>query len=130
MRLDGTRLDLRTMADRSGEQPLVGGRRYIGVGADLVIISQLADGAEAGIGIGIPDQWVSLHCTPRGYDEHMSPIDRDGWLDVAALTPWREYWLELSRIGGIQVERSDSDGSRYRWYWPLPRDLWRGIQCG
>ena len=93
MRLDGTRLDLRTMADRSGRQPLIGGRRHLGVGADQVIVSRLAHGGRAGIGIGTPDAWVTIRCTPRGYDEHMSPIDRDGWLDVAALTQWLEYSL-------------------------------------
>lgn len=131
MRIDGTRLDLRTMADRGGGQrPLIGGRRHIGVGKDRAVISELGEAHNTGIGIGVPAPWVTIHCTPRSFDEHMSPVDRDGWLEVAALTPWREYWLELSRVGGVYVERADSDGSRYRWYWPLPADLWRKIQCG
>lgn len=130
MRIDGTRLDLRTMAEHgSDHRHLIGGRRHIGVGVNRAIISRLAHQDDAGIGIGVPAPWVVVYCTPRGHDEHMSPVDQDGWLDVAALTPWHEYWLELDRTGGIRVERADSDGSRYRHYWPLPADLWRRIQC-
>lgn len=130
MRIDGTRLDLRTMADRINRKPLIGGRRHLGVGGDMVIVSELGHPDQAGIGIGTPGPWVTIHCTTRGYDEHMSPIDRDGWLDVAALTPWREYWLELDPLGGVRVERADSDGNSFRWYWPIPSDSWRRIQCG
>jgi len=129
VRIDGKLLDLRTMADvMPSRKPLVGGRRHLGVGGDRVVISDLGTPEEAGIGIGTPAPWATIHCTPRGYDEHMSPIDRDGWLDVAALTPWREYWLELDVVGGVRVERSDSNGNSYRWYWPLPRDLWEKIR--
>ncbi len=127
MRLDGTRIELLSMAETGPERDLqIGGRRHLGVGRDQVVISNLGRQDEAGIGIGTPDPWVTLHCTPRGYDEHMSPVDRDGWLDLAALTEWREYWLELTWARGVSVERRDSDGSRYRWFWPLPTRLsWR-----
>lgn len=130
MRIDGTRLDLRTMADREGCKPLIGGRRHIGVGGSMVIVSDVDSPDRAGINIAVPDPWVTIHCITRGRDEYVSPIDRDGWLDVAALTPWREYWLELDSLGGVRVERADSDGTDYRWYWPIPSDSWRRIQCG
>lgn len=109
---------------------MINGRRHIGVGEDRVIVSRLAHADVAGIGIGTPKRWLKVYCAPCGDDEHMSPIDRDGWLDLSALTSWHEYWLELQMFGGVSVERSDSDGTRYRWYWPLPTDLWRRIQCG
>lgn len=127
MRIDGTYLDLRTLADRPNQQALIGGRRHLGVGGSQVVVSRLGRREDVGIGIGIPVPWVTVYCTPLGSDGRTSPIDHDGWLDVAALTPWQEYWLELDMVGGIRVERADSDGKSYRWYWPLPRDLWRKI---
>ncbi len=124
MKLDGTRISLLSAAETGpGRDLLIGGRRHLGVGRDRVVISELAKQDEAGIGIGVPAPWVTLHCTPRGYDEHMSPIGESGWLELEALTEWREYWLELTWSRGVSVERSDSDGSRYRWFWPLPADL-------
>lgn len=124
MRLDGTRLDLLSMAETGPDRSLlIGGRRHLGVGEDRVVISELGRSSEAGIGIGRPKAWVVLYCTPGGYDEHMSPIDKDGWLNLAALTRWHEYWLELTWERSVSVERSDLNGSAYRWVWPLPAKL-------
>lgn len=137
MRIDGTRLDLRTMADCGVRIPhfLIGGRRQVQVLRDQVRISQVAPASEAGIGIGFPPLEYTIFCAPTGLAETVprdseSVIDRDGWLEVTSLSPLHCYWLELRSFGGVSVEREDSDGVRNRWYWPLPIDLWREIQCG
>lgn len=132
MRTDGTRLDLRTLFQRGDYRNfdfVFGGRRHIGVASNQVAVSHLADAGEASIDTGYPEVELVLYCTPTGWDEDGRPIDRDGWLDVSLLTPWKEYWLELHPYGWISVERADSDGRKHRWHWGLPRDLWRLIQC-
>lgn len=134
MRIDGTRLDLRTMANVGQRFPraLIGGRRCLQILGDRVHVSRLAPGSEAGIGIGIPHLRYVIFCLPDALAENAPrrAIDHDGWLDVTTLTPGHRYWLELDSVGGIRVEREDSDGEENRWYWPLPADLWRRIRCG
>lgn len=133
MRIDDVRLDLRTMADvgQRFPTPMLGGRRCLQILGDRVLVSGLAHSAEAGIGIGIPPVQYMIFCLPNALAENAPrrAVDRDGWLDVTTLTPGHRYWLELDSVGGVRVEREDSDGVENRWYWPLPADLWRKIRC-
>jgi hypothetical protein len=128
MRLDGTLLDLHTIAnDRAGDA-MVGWRRRIEVREDVVHISFLASPETAGIGIGEPGREVSVYCEPYRV-RSVEPINRAGWLALEFLEPNQVYWLELRAFGGISVEREDDDPGHV-WYWPLPVELWRRIKCG
>ncbi|AXH66348.1 hypothetical protein SEA_SATIS_189 [Streptomyces phage Satis] len=128
MRLDGTMLDLHTIAnDRAGDA-MVGWRRRIEVREDVAHISFLASPETAGIGIGEPGHEVSVYCEPYRV-RSVGPVNRAGWLALEFLEPNHVYWLELRAFGGISIEREDGDPGHV-WYWPLPIELWRKIQCG
>lgn len=133
MRIDGTFLDLRTMAEHGHpKKSMPGGRRCLQVLGDRVQISRLAPSWEAGIGIGYPEIEYAIFCLPDGQadaDLHR-PVDLDGWLDVRVLTAGHRYWLEFMSVGMVDVSREDSDGTENRWCWSIPSKIWRGIQCG
>lgn len=136
MRIDGRLIDLRTMAQAGKLKRLViGGRRCIQALGDMVVISQLAPSAEAGIGIGVPGPEYYVFCMPDALAEreYEKLITRDGWLDVSMLTPGHRYWLELSSLGGVYLDREDQTEENIwntRWYWPLPAELLREVRCG
>lgn len=134
MRVDGTRLDLRTMAEHGPfRRSLIGGRRHIGVGPHQVVVSRLGSREEAGIGIGVPAVEYTIHLDdPPHPGIPRRPVDRDGWLDVQMLEPGYQYWLEFSWLGGVYLDREDQTEENIhetRWYWPLPLDLWEKIRC-